>query len=356
MYKLEKKLEYLILSQEEMVEAGATDWKQALETTEEALRLHSTGGDVLPFKVVLRWGDLASEKIRGHINAMPAYVGGDFDVIGIKWIGGFPESALRGQPLINGLQIINDAHTGWPLAIMDGSLVTSMRTAAVVGIGIKYLAKKDSQIISVIGTGVEGRTHTLMIPHILPQVKEIKGFDIRTDACKKWASELTKRLGLKVTACNSVKEALKDSDVIMTCAGFPRGPVPSEAEKLQGDLIEPGTYIGRTAGPPIDKKVLSRCSKLVVDDWQQIKHRVDAHSEPGVQVFDTFIKDGMIYGQLGEVISGKLRGREPDDDLIVLMTVGMGTEDAALGYRIYQKAVEKGLGTKVTLWESPIHL
>lgn len=353
---LDKKLQYLTLSQEEMIRAGAIDCKMALQVIEEALRLHSTGGDILPFKVVLRWGDIASEEVRGHINAMPAYVGGDLDVVGIKWIGGLPESAKRGQPLLIGIQVLNDAHTGWPLAIMDAGLITSIRTAAVAGIGIKYLAQKDSETVSIIGTGVEGRSHAMMAKEVLPGLREIRGFDIRRDVCSEWAKEMKEKLGVQTTSVNSMEEALRNADVIFTCAGFPRGPVPPESQRIKNAWVKPGAFIGRTAGPPLPSELLGRCSKIVVDDWQQMKHRFDQHSNPGMQLDEWYLRDGQIYGQLGEIISGRLRAREPDDDIIVLLTVGLGTEDTALAYRIYRNAMSMGLGTKATLWTQPVML
>jgi ornithine cyclodeaminase len=145
-------IEFMYLNQEDVRATGVT-MATALEAVEDAFRLHYQGQVNLPYKTVLDLG----ERERGRGNAMPAYVAGDYDVFGIKWIAGFPNNPTKfGLPRGTGLFILNDSWNGVPLAVMDCTLLSAMRTGAVTGVGAKYLARTDSQSVAMIGAGVQG--------------------------------------------------------------------------------------------------------------------------------------------------------------------------------------------------------
>ena len=150
-------VEFIYLSQEEVLATGI-DMPKAINIIEEVLALHDEGKVNLPSKVILDLG----ERERGRVNAMPAYLGGDAEICGIKWIAGFPHNPTKfGIPRAHALIILNDAETGVPLAIMDGTYISALRTGAVTGVGAKYLAKLDSQVVGIIGCGVQARTQIM---------------------------------------------------------------------------------------------------------------------------------------------------------------------------------------------------
>ncbi|MDY7042234.1 MAG: ornithine cyclodeaminase, partial [Chloroflexota bacterium] len=137
-------IEFLYLTRTD-VRATGLDMQLTLKAVEDSFRLHHQGQTNLPWKTVLDLG----ERERGRVNAMPAYVGGPYDVCGIKWIAGFPGNPAKHKlPRATGLFVLNDSWTGVPLAVMDGTLISAMRTGAVTGVGAKYMARPDSEIVA----------------------------------------------------------------------------------------------------------------------------------------------------------------------------------------------------------------
>src|SRR5690606_17305769 len=137
---------------------------------------------VLPNKSVLRWGDMESESTRGRINSMPASIGGDFNSVGIKWISSSPQNPDKyNLPRATGVIILNDYETLLPKCIMDGMLLSAMRTGANSGVAARYLAKKDSQVIGLVGAGVQNRTQLQAIHHVMKDLKHVKIADLNKE-------------------------------------------------------------------------------------------------------------------------------------------------------------------------------
>jgi ornithine cyclodeaminase len=318
--------------------------KMVVPTVEEALRLHYSKDDVLPFKTVLRWGELESEYESGRINAMPAYVGGTFDVAGLKWIASVPSNPDRhGVPRATALIILNDPHDGWPCAVMDGTVISAMRTGAATGVAAKYLARKDSEVVGIIGAGVQGRTQLMSLNEIL-RIDRVKVYDIRKEKSRQYAKEMEKLLKLRIEIADSVHSAAKEADVLVT-ATMAHEPI------VKKDHIEEGMFYSHVGGYEDEYDVASYCQKIVVDDWEQVKHR-------GAQTLALMHKDGVlqdsqIYAELGEIIAGKKKGREDPAERIYFNAVGLGTVDLAVAHRIYKRAEKMGLGRKLILWKKP---
>ena len=129
---------------------------------------------------------------------MPAHLGGDFEICGMKWIAGFPPNPVKfGIPRAHALLILNDSWTGVPLAMMDGTYISAMRTGAVTGVGAKYLANPDSKVVGIIGCGVQAKTQIMAIKTAIPSVRLLKGYDIRPEASKQFAEWASQELGIE---------------------------------------------------------------------------------------------------------------------------------------------------------------
>ena len=205
-------IEFLYLTQAD-VRATGVDMPMVLDAVEDSFRLHHRGQTNLPHKTVLDLG----ERERGRGNAMPAYVGGDYDTFGIKWIAGFPKNPiLHGLPRATGFFILNDSWKGVPLAIMDCTLLSAMRTGAVTGVGARYLARPDSESVAMIGAGVQARTQLEALKVVLPGLKEARAFDIRREVAEQYAVEMGARLGMDVRAVGSAEAAVREADVVVT--------------------------------------------------------------------------------------------------------------------------------------------
>jgi ornithine cyclodeaminase len=335
------KVEFIYLSQED-VRATGIGMERVINVVEKVLALHDEGKVNLPSKVILDLG----ERERGRINAMPAHIGGDIEICGMKWIAGFPPNPVRfGIPRAHALIILNDSWTGVPLAIMDGTYISAMRTGAVTGVGAKYLANPDSEVVGIIGCGVQARTQMMAMKAAVPSVKVLKGYDIRVEASKqfvKWASE---ELGIKGEEVGSAKEAVEGSDIIATVTVADE-PIVKDAWLKKGSFF---AHVGSYQEE--EEEVIFNSDKVVVDLWQEVLHR-------GTPLLARLYKAGRIndekiYADIGEIIRGKKRGRTSKQERIFFSPLGLGSEDVAVASFVYREAKKKGLGVTLKLWDEP---
>ena len=331
-------VEFIYLTQREVLEAGL-NMKMAVEICEETCRLHGLGQVVLPHKTVLDLG----EKERGRINSLPAYVGGRFDACGIKWIASFPKNPVeRGLPRATALLIINDSWSGIPLAVMDGTLISSVRTGAVTGVGVKYLARKDSRVVGIIGTSVIAKTQIEAIKTVLPSIEEVRAYSRTEEKRKRFAEFVTEKFGVKAVAASSAEEAVRDADIIVT-ATTADAPIVKDAWVKKGSLfVHVGSYQEE------EYEVVLNSDKVVVDDWEHVLHR--RTPVLAKMYLEGVIDESKIYANLREIVVGAKPGRESDDERIFFAPIGLGIFDVAIGYEIYKSAKEKGLGVKLKLF------
>jgi 2,3-diaminopropionate biosynthesis protein SbnB len=340
------KVELLYLNQEDVVAAGGLNMSKCMEAVEEALACHTRNDVVLPSKTVVRWGGAETEKTTGRINAMPAYLGGSVDKAGIKWIGSSPLNPQKHNlPRASGILILNDPETKLPLAIMDTTIISAMRTGAAGGIGMKYLARKDSRIMGVIGAGVQARTQAMAAKVAIPTLEKILIYDILSDRAKAWCQEMSEKLCIPCQAAKSAEEAVRESSFFVTVT-------TAHEPIVKATWIQPGHTFIHMAGYEDEVEVVKKADKIVVDSWAEIHHR-------GIQTLVLAYEQGMITekdidAEIGEIILGQKKGREADKEFIYYNTVGMGIEDIAFGAWILEEAKKKGIGTRLTLWNNPI--
>ncbi len=338
-------IELLFLSQEEVIAAGGLDMAAAMADVEATLRLHHTGDDVLPLKAVMDLSQDASGLRESHINAMPAYLGGDYHTAGLKWIASFPANPRqRNLPRASGLIVLNDSDAGVPLAVMDGTLISAMRTGAVTGVAARYLARPDSRCAGLIGAGVQNHTQLMALRVALPHLREALIYDIRRSRSEAFAMEMSNLLDLPVRVADDAETVVRKADVLVTAT------TTTEPIVRQGWLRE-GSFYSHVSGYECEFAVIASADKVVVDDWEQVKHRA-AQTIAYMHQAGEF-NDDDLYAELGEIVVGDKLGRKSDAERIFFNPVGLGVEDIALATRIYRTAQERGLGQTLTLWESP---
>ncbi len=330
-------IEFIFLSQAD-IRATGIDMKTAMEAVEDAFTLHHQGKALLPYKTVLDMG----ERERGRCNAMPAYVGGNYDAFGIKWIAGFPQNPRKyGMPRGTGLYILNDAEKGFPVAVMDCTLLSAMRTGAVTGVGAKYLANQDSEVVAMIGCGVQARTQIEALKVGVPNIKLVKGYDVNFEAANQYAAEVKDRFGIEAVAVQTPEEAVRDADIVVTVTVADE-PIVKEAWMRKGSLFAAvGSYQEQ------EFEVVLNSNKVIVDGLEHVIHRV-------TPVVALMITNGMLkeedVWELGEILCKEKPGRESHDERIFFAPIGMGTEDLCLSYQAYKLAAEKGIGKKLSLF------
>jgi ornithine cyclodeaminase/alanine dehydrogenase len=270
------------------------------------------------------------------IHAMPASVP-SVGAAGCKWVSGYPENYKKNLPYINGLLILNDPETGMPLSVMDCIWITAMRTGAATAVAAKYLANRDSKSIGILGCGVQGRTNLEALKIILPGLSEVKAYDISVDAVNVYAEEMGAKTGLDIKIVKTPKEAVEDSDVIVTAGPILKEPNPA----IEFDWLKPGVFAS-----PVDfdsyfkKSVFEGCEKFVTDDREQCLY---------YKSLGYFQYVSEIYADLGEIASGVKQGREKRDEIIICANLGLAIDDMVTAIEIYRKAVNNSVGTWLEL-------
>src|SRR5919202_6156006 len=205
--------ELTFLSQEDVVRAGGLDMDACLATIERTFVLHHRGETIAPPKAAIHWSDdLDTDEKLGRIMAMPAYVGGETAMAGLKWIPSVPSNPERGLPRGIGLIVLSDPDTGLPLTVMDGTVVSAMRTGAVSGVAARHLAREDAAAVVLLGAGVQARTQLLALERTLPALAEIRLFDVRREKADALAAE---RSDLPIRVVEDAEAAAGGADVIV---------------------------------------------------------------------------------------------------------------------------------------------
>ncbi len=330
-------IEFVFLNQADIRSTGI-NMQTAMSAVEDAFILHHQGKVLLPHKTVL---DM-DEKVRGRCNAMPAYVGGNYDAFGIKWIAGFPQNPKKyGMPRATGFYILNDAEKGFPVAVMDCTFLSAMRTGAVTGVGAKYLARPDSEVVAMIGAGVQARTQIEALKVGVPNIKELKSYDVNFAAAQQYAQEVHEKLGLETEAVATPEAAVRDADIVVTVTVADE-PIVKEAWMKKGSLFSAvGSYQEQ------EFEVVLNSDKVIVDGLEHVIHRI-------TPVVALMIQNGMIKEEdvieLGEILCKEKPARETKEERIFFAPIGMGTEDLCLSYQAYKLAIEKGIGQKLSLF------
>jgi ornithine cyclodeaminase len=330
-------LETLMLGESELIRCGASDVNFVGATLEAMFVLHAKGAYTQPASVFLKRPECPH--VADRIIAMPAYLGGDFGMEGMKWIASAANNPARGLPRANAVIVLNDAETRLPLCIMEGSLISAMRTAVVSGLACKYLGRKDARTVGLVGCGRIGGLTLHVIRQWYPDIKQYLIYDSSPERAAKFKAHLAK-IGIPgVEICASFADALTDADFGIVSTTAEEAYVPPSCFKkgslfLNVSLMDP-TY-----------ELVKAADKILVDDWVQSVH---SNRVLGRMFKAGMITEASIHATLGEVIAGKKPGRENPDERIFWNPMGMAIEDVAVASALYRKAVAAGLGTPFKL-------
>ena len=312
-----------------LLEAGEVEhllsMSEVLKAVELAFKLKTEGRTVMPPKLYL---DLT--EYQGDFRAMPAYIDGS---VGIKWVSVYPDNWKYGLPSVIAVIVLCDSHTGLPLAIMDGTYITDMRTGAAGAVAVKYLARKDSSVIGMIGAGRQAETQLQAINEVLPGIKEVKTFDQRREVSQRYAKEMGVKLNINIRLVENVEEAA-EADIVVTTT-------PSRKPIIEKRYIRPGTHINAIGADAKGKQELDgnlvKEAKLVVDDIEQSSHS----GEINVPLSDCLIKVDDIYGTLGEIVANLKRGRENDQEITIFDSTGLAIQDIICAKLVYERYVQR---------------
>jgi len=331
----------LYLSKSDITRLGGNSSQLYLDAVYHALTLHARGEIVQPLKPYLRWGG-DENHIADRIIAMPAYLGGVASIAGLKWVGSKHNNpALYGIDRASALIILNDPETNYPVALLEGSLISGMRTGAVTALAARYLASKNFQSVSCIGCGPIARLQLLTLLEQFPTIASIHLFDLNPAAAQWLVNELRQSFPqIEYQVADTAKDAVQAGEVVITCT-------TTDKPYIHFEWLRKGTFISNISIMDVHKDVFLKADKVVVDDWDQCNREKKMLHQ---LVQEGLFSRGQLHAELGQILIGHRPGRETDEEVILLNPIGIAIEDVACAYAIYQKALSAQVGIQLNLY------
>ncbi|ENP8322592.1 tyramine oxidase subunit B [Vibrio vulnificus] len=371
------KIDFIYLSEPDMIRAGVTDMTACVDTMEEMFALLHQGdyrmagpnndshGAMITFPEESPIPTMPKPTADRRLMAMPAYLGGDFGTCGVKWYGSNIANREKDLPRSILMFILNDIETSAPLAIMSANLLSAYRTGAIPGVGARYLARKDSKVIGLLGPGVMGKTSVAAFMAACPNIDtiKIKGRGKKSlDSFLTWVSATFPQI-TNVEVVESVEDVVRGSDIVTYCNSGETGD-PSLYPEVKREWVKPGAFLAMPASCRLDAGMEQGDVRKVLDNtglyqaWYEEVPKPAHNIIPLVGVrFMDMIEEGKLtiddLEDLGSIVAGESPKRQSEDEIIILSVGGMPVEDVAWATKIYRNAVEKGIGVNLNLWNQP---
>jgi len=336
------KVSFTYLSQEDLLQAGSFDIRMAMEVAEKAMLAFEAHRVLFPEKV-LQIFDQASQE---RINCLPATLL-DEQVCGVKWVSVFPANPARhGVQNLSAIFILSEIEKGFPIAVMEGTLASNMRVAAMGAIAAKHLARKDSEVIGFIGAGEQAKMHLLSMRVVRPALKECRVAAKTVEEEQQFIAELSPLFpDMTFVACDTHGRAAMDAADILVTATSAQAPL------LKAAWMKPGAFYSHIGGWEDEYEVARQCDKIVCDDWDTVTHRTQTLSR---MYAEGLISGADIHADLHELVSGHKAGRQSEDERIYFNAVGLAYIDVAVGLAMYRHALTAGVGRKLDLQQCMI--
>lgn len=373
---MDTRIKFLYLSEPDMIKAGVKNMDQCVEAMEDLLVTlnkgdyvmagvnHNSHGAQVIFPDDPQFEGMPKNADDRRFMAMPAYLGGKYQMAGMKWYGSNCENKASGLPRSILMMMLNDKDTGAPLALMSANLVSCYRTRAIPGVGAKYLAGKDSETVTIIGPGVMGRTCLLAFLSVCPKITtvKVKGRGQRSlHAFEEFVKKECPQIQ-QVIVCDSMEEAVKDSDIICVTSTAPVKEI--DFPYIAEDWVKKGALICLPSAARFDDDFLINRCKKVVDNYKLYEAWAEEFPYPSYEMvqiigskFTDYLHEGRIQREdivdIADIINKKHPGRESDDEIIVYSVGGMPVEDIAWGGTVYRNALKEGIGVELPLWDQP---
>ncbi len=332
----------LFLKQEDAIASGVLDMKACVESVLCTLEMLGKNEIMNPPKTSLKhYREDGSMQFK--LNSMPVYVGGNLQRAGVKWAGEAPgNSESPDLPLGIDVMILSDVDTVLPVAIMDATLITAMRTAAVTAIAIRLLSSELARTVGVFGAGVIGRTLLMALRDMPRVIEEVRLFDLQQAKAVALAEEFEVELPVRVVS--NGEAACRGAKIVITATTAFQKIV--EMDWL--DVCVLRCQCGANEFPP---ESILEARRIVIDDWEQMI------GVPGSN-FKQLAEEGRIVPEdtilLSDIVAGNKKVETESENPIQFMARGLACLDLAFGEYVYQQARELGLGTVLNLWDEPV--
>jgi len=310
--------------------------EDAIKAVKDALEFYSKGESNIPLRTNI---DVPEQN--GQSLYMPGYVAGA-KALGVKIVSVYPNNIEKGLNSVPATMVLVNYETGEVCSIMDGTYLTRIRTGAVSGAATDILARKDSKIFALFGTGGQAETQLEAVLTVR-DIEEVRVFDISEERAKDFAQRMSdkfvNKFNVKIVAVKNSNEAVNNADII-TCVTTSKKPV------FDGKLVKKGAHINGVGSytpdmQEIDDYILINSDKVYVDTRDGV---LNESGDFIIPINENKFSEDDVTGELGEVIMGKVPSREKDDEITLFKTVGSGVLDVVTARRIYEKALEKEIG------------
>lgn len=328
-----------IISQEDVAQIFKGNADGVFGVIEDSFRKYLANDIIMPDKI----SQIFDEKTQNRINCMPATLITD-KICGMKWVSVFPSNQPKGVQNVTGVMLISELETGFPVAFIDGTLSTKLRTAAVGCTAAKYLAPSKVETIGIIGAGEEARMHFALLKHRFPTIKECRVSSLNTEIEQGFIDKFKDIVpDVKFVTCNNDSHICASGADIIVTAISGQSPVLKAA-----DITKGGLYI-HVGGWEDEYGVAQKADKIVCDEWEVVKHRSQTLCR---MYMEGLLKDEDIYADLSELIAGTKKGRENNDEFIYFNSVGLSYIDINFANYIYKESIKRGLGLDTIIAES----
>ena len=335
-------LGFTYLSQEDLLDAGCFDIRMAIEVAEKAMLAFEDHRIMFPEKIV----QIFNQASQDRINCLPATLL-DEKICGAKWVSVFPRNPKRFDVQnLSAIFLLSEIETGFPVAVMEGTLASNMRVAAIGGVAAKHLARKDSKSIGFIGAGEQAKMHLLAMKVVRPGIKECRVAAKTAIEEEQFIDQLSPLLpDMTFIRANTVaRDAMQGADILVTATS-------AQAPLLKAEWMKPGAFYSHIGGWEDEYAVAQQCDKIVCDDWETVTHRTQTLSR---MYAEGLLSHNDIHADLHELVSKHKSGRESDDERIYFNAVGLAYVDIALAHAMFKRAESAHVGEKLSLQDSMV--
>lgn len=329
---MKRELTILFLNQDELKKLLTIN--DAIEAVEYAFMMHALRRVQMPSKIYLNY-----TKYGGDLRAMPAYIE-SLDASGVKVVNVHPNNKYVGLPTVMAVFVLVNPETGAPISVMDATYITDLRTGAAGAVAVKYLARRNSSVLGLVGAGRQARLQLIAISRVR-KLSSVKVCALTKEESDEFAKNMGKETGIRIVATD-----LKDvcnSDIISTTT-------PVKKPIVKNRWINPGTHINAIGADAPGKQELEiailKRARIFLDDFEQASHSGEINTGFARGV----IRKEEIAGEIGEVIIGKKKGRINNNDITIFDSTGLAVQDVALAFRAYKKALKRGAGIRLKLF------
>ncbi len=323
----------LLLSEKEI--RSVFSMRDAMEAVKEAFALSVRGGCQAPLRT-----NIQAAGVDGCFLFMPAYAP-ELETAALKNINIFPGNIERGLPTSTAQVLLMDGNTGVVTAVLDGTCVTQLRTGAASGAAFDLLARQDAKEGALIGTGGQAAAQLEAMLCARP-LRQVRVYDMNQERARRFAAERQEALkgyGAEILAAASSEEAVEGADLIATVT-------PSSTPVFDGARVKPGAVVSCVGSyqphmQEMDPVILERAAKIYFDSQEAV---LAESGDIQIPLAEGRITQDRFTGELGQVVLGNLPGREGEDEIIVFKTVGIAAQDLVTAKRIYDRAVQAGIG------------